>query len=98
MTTNMSKDEQRPTTPTFEEACRDVQPHPNLEATLMAHHLELQVEAEGARRARQEEEQADFSGGMTHARSGDVDGDVPILVSDEAVATSRSGHAFCSKL
>jgi hypothetical protein len=54
-TTNMSVDEQRPVT-TFEEAFRDVQPCPDLEATLMARHPELQLEAERVRRARQEEE------------------------------------------
>jgi hypothetical protein len=42
------------------------------------------------RRARQEEEQADFSRGKTHARSGD--GDVAILVLDVVMATSRSAH------
>jgi hypothetical protein len=46
----MSKDKQRPAA-TFEEAFRNVQPHPDLEATLMARHLELQVEAERVRRA-----------------------------------------------
>jgi hypothetical protein len=49
----------RPAT-TFEEAFRDVRPRPNLEAVLMARHLELQAEAVQVRRARQEEEQADF--------------------------------------
>jgi hypothetical protein len=89
-TTNMSEDEQRPAAITFEEALRDVQPRPDLEATLMARHPELQVEAERVRPARQEEEQADFSHGIAHARSGD--GDVAILVLDEAIPTSRSGH------
>ena len=51
-TTNMLEEEQRPST--FEEAFRDVQPRPGLEATLMARHPELQVEAERVRRARQE--------------------------------------------
>jgi hypothetical protein len=88
-TTNMSVDEQRPAA-TFGEALRDVQPRPGLEATLMARHPELQVEAEWVRRARQEEEQADFSRGNTHARSGD--GDVAILVLDVAMTTSRSAH------
>jgi hypothetical protein len=50
-TTNRSEDEHRPAAATFEEAFRDVQPRPNLEATLMARHPELQVEAEGMRRA-----------------------------------------------
>jgi hypothetical protein len=56
----------------------------------MARHPELQVEAERVRRARQEEEQADFSCGITHASSGD--GDVDMLVLDEAITTPRSGH------
>jgi hypothetical protein len=85
----MSVDEQRPAA-TFEEALRDVQPRPALEATLMARHPELQVEAERVRQARQEEEQADFSRGKTHARSGN--GDVTILVLDVAMATLRSAH------
>jgi hypothetical protein len=43
----------------------------------MARYPELQVEAERVRRARQEEEQADFSRGITHARtSGDGDGTI----------------------
>jgi hypothetical protein len=42
----MSEDKQRPAAATFEEACRDVQPYPNLEATLMAWYPELQVQAE----------------------------------------------------
>jgi hypothetical protein len=88
-TTNMSVDKQRPAA-TFEEALRDVQPRPGLEATLIARHAELQVEAERVRRARQEEEQAAFSPGKTHARSGD--GDVAILVLDVAMATLRSAH------
>jgi hypothetical protein len=90
-TTNMSVDEHRPAA-TFEEGFRDVEPRPGLEATLMARHPELQAEAEQVRRARQEEEQADFSCGKTHVRSGD--GDVAILVLDVAMATSRSGHFF----
>jgi hypothetical protein len=53
----MSEDEQRPAAATFEEAFRDVQPHPDLEATLMARYPELQVEADQVRRARQDEEQ-----------------------------------------
>jgi hypothetical protein len=85
----MFEDKQRPAA-TFEEAFRDVQPRPNLEATLMARHPELQVEAEQVRRARQEEEQPDFSPGITHVRS--RDGDVAILVLDEAITTPRSGH------
>jgi hypothetical protein len=56
-TTNMSKDKQRPATATFEEAFRDVQPRPDLEATLMARYPKLQVEADRVRRARQDEEQ-----------------------------------------
>ena len=40
----MSEDKQRPIAPTFEEAFRDVQPRPDLEATLMARYPELQVE------------------------------------------------------
>ncbi len=40
----MSEDEQRPVAATFEEAFRDVQPRPDLEATLMARYPELQVE------------------------------------------------------
>jgi hypothetical protein len=73
----MSKDKQRPVATTFEEAFRDVQPRPNLEATLMARYPELQVEAERVRRARQEEEQADFFRGITHGRtSGDGDGTI----------------------
>ena len=77
MTTNMSKWEQRPAAATFEEAFRDVQPCPGLEATLMARYLELQVKAEQVRPARQEEEQADFSCGITHAHtSGDSDGTI----------------------
>ena len=72
----MSVDKQRPAA-TFEEAFRGVQSRPDLEATLMARHPELQVEAERVRRARQEEEQADFSCGITHARtSGDGDGTI----------------------
>ena len=43
----MSEDEQRPVAATFEEAFRDVQPRPDLEATLMARYPELQVEAFG---------------------------------------------------
>jgi hypothetical protein len=61
-------------------------------STLKARHPELQVEAERMRRARQEEEQADFSRGITHARSGD--GGVVILVLDEVIAMSRSSHLF----
>ncbi len=77
MTTNMSKDKQRPVAATFGEAFRDVQPPPDLEATLMARHPELQVKAERVRRARQEEEQADFSRGITHAHtSGEGDGTI----------------------
>jgi hypothetical protein len=73
----MSEDEQRPAAATFEKAFRDVQPRPDLEATLMAQYPELQVEAERVRRARQEEEQADFCRGITHARtSGDGDGTI----------------------
>jgi hypothetical protein len=53
----MSKDEQRPAAATFEEAFRDVQPRPGLEATLMAPYPELQVEADQVRQARQDEEQ-----------------------------------------
>jgi hypothetical protein len=76
-TTNMSEDEQRPAAATFEEAFRDVQPRPDLEATLMARYPELQVEAERVRRARQEEEQAYFSRGIPHVRtSGDGDGTI----------------------
>jgi hypothetical protein len=56
----------------------------------MARHPKLQVKAELMRRARQEEEQADFSRGKTHARSGD--GGVTILDLDVAMATSRSAH------
>jgi hypothetical protein len=41
----MLGDKQRPAA-TFEEAFRDVQPRPGLGATLMAWHLELQVEAD----------------------------------------------------
>jgi hypothetical protein len=74
-TTSMSEDEQRPAAATFGEAFRDVQPRPDLEATLMARYPELQVEAEQVRRARQEEEQADFSSGITHARTSAGDGD-----------------------
>jgi hypothetical protein len=85
---------QRPAA-TFEEAFRDVQPCPDLEATLMARHQVLQVAAERVRRARQEEEQADFSGGITHARSGD--GDVAILVLVEAMATHQ-GAAILFKI
>jgi hypothetical protein len=85
----MSEDEQTPAA-TFEEAFRDVQPRPHLEATLMARHPELQkVKAERVRPGvQQEEEQANFSRGITHMCSGD--GDVAIL--DEAMAMSRSGH------
>jgi hypothetical protein len=73
----MSKDEQRPIVATFEEAFQDVQPCPGLEATLMARYPELQVKAEQVRGARQEEEQADFSCGITHAHtSGDGDGTI----------------------
>ena len=69
----MSEDKQRPVAATFEGAFQDVQPRPDLEATLMARYPELQVEAEQVRRACQEEEQADFSHGITHARtSGDI--------------------------
>jgi hypothetical protein len=76
-TTNMSEYEQRPAAATFEEAFRDVQPRPGLEATLMTRYPELQVEAERVRRARQEEEQADFSRGITHVHtSGDGDGTI----------------------
>jgi hypothetical protein len=71
----MSGDEQRPTA-TFEEAFSDVQPRPDLEAALMARYPELQVKAERARWERQEEEQADFSRGITHGRSGDGDGTI----------------------
>jgi hypothetical protein len=39
----MSEDEQRPAAAPFEIASRDVQSRPNLEATLMARYLELQV-------------------------------------------------------
>jgi hypothetical protein len=85
----MSGDKQRPAA-TFEEAFSDVQPRPDLEATLMARYPELQVEAERNRRERQEEGKAVFSRGITHGRSGD--GDVVILVLDEAIATPRSGH------
>jgi hypothetical protein len=55
--TNMSEDEQRPAAATFEEAFRDVQPRPDLEATLMARYPELQVKADRVRGARQDEEQ-----------------------------------------
>ena len=89
----MSKDKQRPAA-TFEEAFRNVQPHPDLEATLMARHLELQVEAERVRRAWQEEEQADFSRGITHARSGN--GHFAVLVLDEA--PQHQGVAILFKL
>jgi hypothetical protein len=44
----MLEDEERPAT--FEEAFRDVEPRPDLEATLMARHPELQVEAERLRK------------------------------------------------
>jgi hypothetical protein len=40
----MSEDQQRPVAATFEGAFRDAQPRPDLEATLMARYLELQVE------------------------------------------------------
>jgi hypothetical protein len=85
----MSEDEQRPAA-TFEEAFRDVQPRPDLEATLMARHPELQVKAEQVKRARQEEEQPDLSPGITHGRS--RDGNIFIWVLDEAITTPRSGH------
>jgi hypothetical protein len=89
-TNKLSEDKQRPAT-TFEEVFRDVQPHPDLETTLMAWHRELQVRAERGSRAQQEEEQADFScAGITHARNGD--GDVAIL--DEGITTSRSGNCI----
>ena len=71
----MSEDEQRPAA-TFNEAFRDVEPRPDLEATFMARHPELQVKAERVRRVQQEDEQADFARGITHARSGDGDGTI----------------------
>jgi outer membrane protein TolC len=67
--TSMSQDEQRPAPATFEAAFRGVQSPPGLEATLMARHPELQVKAEQVRPARQEEEQAGFFCGITHART-----------------------------
>jgi hypothetical protein len=90
---NMSEDEQRPAA-TFEETFRDVQPRPGLEATLMAQHAELQVKAEQVRWAQQEEEQADFSCGITHGRSGD--GDVAILVWMKR--SQRQGTAILFKI
>jgi hypothetical protein len=48
----MSEDELRPAAATFEEVFRgEEQSCPNLEATLMARHPELQVKAERVRRA-----------------------------------------------
>ncbi len=75
-TSNMSEDqEERPAT--FEEAFADVAPHPDLEATLVAQHLELQAEAEQFRQSQQEDKQAEFYRGITPAHSsGDGDGTI----------------------
>jgi hypothetical protein len=61
----------------------------------MAQHLELQFEAEGLRRERQEEEQADFSGGITHGHSGDGDGTITFRRSGPNEHRLSKGNLSC---